>query len=142
MQDAAARQVGYGFVGWSAEDLERAVDAALSRGELYVALRDGGVAGAFILQWDDPSFWGRRPPDAGYVHKLAVPRGAAGTGVGPALLAEAERLVRDAGRTFMRLDCDATNPYLNAYYQRAGFTLRGTLPLPNGFLANLHEKRV
>src|SRR5438046_3981639 len=73
--------------------------AQISHGEVYVALVDDTAAGTFILQWSDSPFWGERPPDSGYIHKLAVRPDFAGRGIGREMLrwAEARRRVRARG---------------------------------------------
>ncbi len=54
----------------------------ISRGEVYIALVDDLTVGTFILQWTDSLFWGERPADAGYIHKLAIRPGSGGKGIG------------------------------------------------------------
>jgi ribosomal protein S18 acetylase RimI-like enzyme len=77
------------------------------------------------LQWSDETFWGERPDDAGYVHRLVVRRDRAGTGVGPACLDWASQRVRAANRAWLRLDVSADNLPLALYYERLGFQYRG-----------------
>jgi ribosomal protein S18 acetylase RimI-like enzyme len=142
MLEAARRQAELGARAWTADDLEQTVDGALARDELHLVRREGGAVAAFVLQWQDELFWGVRPDDAGYVHALAVARDAAGMGIGRAVLAWCEARVRMAGRRYLRLDTDADNPRLNAYYLDAGFVLRGVLPSVRGMRASLFEKPV
>lgn len=97
----------------------------IAAGERFVARWDGVLAGTLRLCWDDPATWGTQPPDAGYVHGLAVARTFAGRALGRALLDWAARAAADAGKTTLRLDCVAHNAPLRAYYQRAGFTVCG-----------------
>jgi ribosomal protein S18 acetylase RimI-like enzyme len=138
--DAARRQARHRTSAWGADELAETVDRALLHGELYLARRSGVAVGAFVLQWADSFHWGERADDAGYVHKLAVREDAAGGGVGRQILRWAEERVRGAGRDFVRLDCDADNPRLNAYYRDAGFVLQGTLLRADGLRMNLYEK--
>ena len=82
----------------------------------------GEAVATVVLQWEDEVFW----PDvlageSAFVHRLAVRRRVAGTGVAAALLAWAERRAQDAGRSWLRLDCSAEHPGLCRYYERAGF---------------------
>ena len=65
--------------------------------------------------------------DAGYVHRLAVPR--RGTGQGQRLLGWAAQQVTDRGRSHLRLDCVATNGELRRYYERLGFAYCGDTEL-------------
>jgi GNAT superfamily N-acetyltransferase len=75
-----------------------------------------------VFQWRDRLFWPDDPPgEAAYVHRLAVQRRVAGTGVAAACLSWAEKRSRDAGRSWLRLDCSADHPGLCRYYEAAGF---------------------
>lgn len=114
----------------------------IERGEVYLASRGEARVGTFSLLWADPPVWGETPDDAGYVHGLAVRRSAAGQGVGPLLLDAAARLVADAGRPYLRLDCWAGNPDLCAYYDRHGFARRGRKDLGGGFVVQRFERGV
>src|SRR5712692_5631044 len=44
----------------------------IRKGEVYLARQENQVTGTITLQWSDPRFWGDTPPDAGYIHKLAI----------------------------------------------------------------------
>ena len=93
----------------------------IMRGEAWIARWQGERAGKITLQWEDTAVWGQTPWDAVYVHGLSTHRDFAGKGVGLALLRWAERAAEAAGRSYVRLDCNADNPELRAYYERAGF---------------------
>ena len=117
------------------------IAAAIERGEVYVAELDGNVAATVTLLWDDPTYWGERPADAAYVHKLAVSRACAGQRIGQAIVEWADRTAADAGREFLRLDCLRDNPGIRTYYERLGFQHRGDL-LVNGRDMSIYERRV
>jgi GNAT superfamily N-acetyltransferase len=108
---------------------------AVARGELFVGEDPAGrVIAAMILQWDDRPIWGERPPDAGYVHKLAVRRDYAGRDAGGEMLEWAAARARERSRRWLRLDTLANRPRLHRYYKEHGFhrvgeTRRGDLPL-------------
>jgi GNAT superfamily N-acetyltransferase len=95
---------------------------------VWLAERAGEPVGTLTLQWRDP-LW---PDDgrAGYVHRLAVRRGAAG--LGRELLEWAAAAVSEQGRELLRLDCGATNHALRGYYETAGFVHRGDVEIPVG----------
>jgi GNAT superfamily N-acetyltransferase len=117
--------------GWlSARDVQqwplrfpaRLVRPGVEAGHTWLGYLDGVAAATITLTWADP-LW---PPDdglAGYVHRLAVRRTAAG--LGARLLEWAAGAIRDEGRSVLRLDCVATNARLRAYYESAGFRHRG-----------------
>ena len=113
----------------------------VSRGEVYLAKRDGQVVGTLTLQWADKMFWGNVPDDAGYLHRLAIRRVYAGMELGRQLLQWAEGKVASAGRDYLRLDCMAENQALRQYYEQAGFTYRGEVR-GEGWRASLYEKKV
>jgi GNAT superfamily N-acetyltransferase len=100
---------------------------AIGRGEVYVAELEGDVVATVTLLWDDPMYWGERPPDAAYVHKLAVRRACAGRRIGTAIVDWADATAAAAGRDFLRLDCNGDNPHIRAYYEQLGFEHRGDL---------------
>jgi len=117
------------------------VAALLDRGEFYVARVDGKPAATFALLSSDPAFWGEQPPDAAYVHALAVRRAYGGRGLGERLLEWAEAQAAADGRTYLRLDCMSDNEALRAYYERLGFEPRGEAQLDD-FTATLFERRI
>ena len=104
--------------------------ASIACGEMYLARREGVPTGKLSLQWQD-ALWQDEAGKAGYVHGLATHRDFAGQGVGRALLDWVERKVAAAGGEYLRLDCDAENPKLRAYYEGVGFTHRGDVALPH-----------
>jgi predicted N-acetyltransferase YhbS len=113
----------------------------VARGELYVVDVDGEPAATFTLLLDDLFFWGERPPNAVYLHKLAVRRAFAGRKLGEQIV---DWIVAEAaarGREYVRLDCQRDLPGIRAYYERLGFELRGEkTKAPNRAWA-LYERR-
>jgi GNAT superfamily N-acetyltransferase len=114
-----------GDVMWEGGELERAAIAAdVEAGQFYVAERAGIVAGVIRFQLEDDLFW----PDladssSAFVHRLAVRRRFAGTGIADALLAWAVERARAHGRLWLRLDCDHQRTKLRGVYERFGFRL-------------------
>ncbi|MGA0556279.1 GNAT family N-acetyltransferase [Larkinella sp. VNQ87] len=79
-------------------------------------------AGAFILQWKDPLFFGDVPDNtAGFIHKLAIRRAFAGQNLFARMLdfCRAECLKR--GIHEIQLETDGTRPALMQFYERNGF---------------------
>ncbi len=120
------------------------IEGRIARGELYLGRVDGEPAGTFTLLWSDPEIWGERPPDAGYVHSLAVSRAHAGCGLGQKLLRHAEKIVGGRGRRYLRLDCWNGSEKLREYYTGARFRHVGDRSFEGdpGWAASLFEKRV
>jgi GNAT superfamily N-acetyltransferase len=111
----------------------------ISRGEVHIGLVDEKPAGTLTLQWSDPIFWGERPLDAGYVHKLAVRPTYAGQNIGLAMLRWAEAETRNKGKRILRLNCLAEDRKIRNYYQQAGFLYKGDVVGPKA-VASLYEK--
>ena len=126
--DEATRWVGgLGFEHWPLPFPRDELGAAIVRGEVYVADLDGVAVATVTLLWDDPMYWGERPADAAYVHKLAVRRACAGQRIGTAIVEWADATAATSGRRFLRLDCLRDNPGIRSYYERLGFEHRGDL---------------
>jgi GNAT superfamily N-acetyltransferase len=110
-----------GFAQWPLPFPRDEIAGAIERGEVYVAELRGDVVATVTLLWEDELHWGERPPDAAYVHKLAVSRARAGQRIGHAIVAWADATAAANGRAFLRLDCHRTNPGIRRYYEELGF---------------------
>ncbi|MFL5981373.1 MAG: GNAT family N-acetyltransferase [Gaiellaceae bacterium] len=130
-----------GYEQWPLPYPRDEIEAAIERGEVYVAELDGDIVATVTLLWDDPTYWGDRPADAAYVHKLAVSRACAGQRIGSAIVEWADRTAGAADRDFLRLDCLGDNPAIRAYYERLGFEHRGDLVVNNRNMA-IYERHV
>ena len=140
--DEATVWVGQrGYEQWPLPFPREEIAAAIERDEVYVAELDGDVAATVTLLWDDPTYWGERPADAAYVHKLAVSRACAGQRIGQAIVEWADKTAAAAGRRFLRLDCLRDNAGIRAYYERLGFQHCGDLVV-NGRDMSIYERRV
>jgi GNAT superfamily N-acetyltransferase len=140
--DEATRWVqDLGYEQWPLPFPRDELAAAIDRGEVYVVEDEGDAVATVTLLWDDKTYWGERPPDAVYVHKLAVRRDRSGRGIGAAIVAWANAEAIEAGRDFLRLDCLRDNPGIREYYEQLGFEHRGDLTLV-GRQMSLYERRV
>ncbi len=121
LDESAAWLVAQGVRQWPGR-FERAwIEPAILRGETWLVEVEGEVAATVTLDWAD-ALW-EDDGQAGYVHRMAVRRHAAG--LGAEVLRWAADVTRAAGRSFLRLDCVASNRRLRAYYESAGFAYRG-----------------
>ena len=94
----------------------------LEAGDVYLAGEPGAPPIATVtLQWEDLPYWGARPADAGYIHRLAVRPERHAEGWGRRLIAWAEERTAAAGRPWLRLDCVAANPGIRRYYTEQAF---------------------
>ncbi|GIE98538.1 GNAT family N-acetyltransferase [Paractinoplanes rishiriensis] len=120
--EAAAWLVRSGIRQWPDAFDPEWVKPSLGRGETWLVRIDGRTAGTVTLDWAD-QLWADRAGKAGYVHRMAVNRWAAGAG--RAILAWTAAQARAHDAIALRLDCVATNAGLRAYYEGAGFQHRG-----------------
>ena len=130
-----------GFSQWPLPFPRDQIAAAIDRGEMYVVEAEDGEAVATVTMLLDDPYWGDRPPDAYYVHKLAVRRDRAGRGIGAAIVEWANAEAAEAGREFLRLDCLGDNLGIRDYYEDLGFEHRGDLVL-DGCTMSLYERPV
>jgi GNAT superfamily N-acetyltransferase len=108
---------------WRDENLEFArVAADVNAGLFFVAELSGESAGIVKFQLEDLAYWpDMRQHDAAYVHRLAIRRRFAGTGLSIAILRWAVPRTHTLGRQSLRLDCPASRPRLRAFYEDFGF---------------------
>jgi hypothetical protein len=102
------------------------IDEAITRGETWLVRAGDTAVGTLTLDWFDP-LWADAAGSAGYVHRMAVRRRAAG--LGAVILDWAADTVRRNRREMLRLDCVASNSRLRAYYEARGFVHRGDVPV-------------
>jgi hypothetical protein len=84
------------------------------------------AAGTVTLDWSD-SLWADVGGTAGYIHRMAVRRWAAGRG--DVILRWAADTARQRGVDALRLDCVKSNDPLRSYYAARGFVHRGDVPV-------------
>jgi GNAT superfamily N-acetyltransferase len=98
------------------------VTTDITAGLFFLAELSGAPAGTMMFQLEDLLFWPDRPePNAAYLHRLAIRRDYAGTGLSTALLRWAVNHTQTLGRRYLRLDCFASRPRLRAIYENFGF---------------------
>lgn len=94
-----------------------AVATASEANEVFIAERDGVVVGCLhMLTMTD--FFGRHHA---HISVIATTEAAEGTGVGKALLAEAEAWARRRGTSLLTLNVFDSNTRARRFYERAGF---------------------
>ena len=142
LRDAEAWLEGEGMPMWLPEELgEDRLRHDVEAGMHYLAIVGGELAGTLRFQLEDEEYWPDLPAaDSAFVHRLAVRRRFAGTGVGAALLDWAAERARTLGRQLLRLDCDWHRPRLRAFYERNGFVHHSDRQVGPFFVAR-YERR-
>jgi GNAT superfamily N-acetyltransferase len=123
LEDAQRWLRSRGIPQWTRPFDREWIAPKIAAGEFIIARLDRYPVAAARLLWSDALFWGERDDGAAlYIHSPAVRRAYAGQGIGLRFLDWAAEQARSSGRRSLRLDCDAGNRALCAYYERAGFT--------------------
>lgn len=96
---------------------------AENAGAQYMLARwHGRPAGTFKYQREDALIWPEAVlGEAAYVHRVAIARQYAGSGLAAVLLDAAAARARQEGCRYLRLDCEYQRPRLRAVYERYGF---------------------
>jgi GNAT superfamily N-acetyltransferase len=108
---------------WKADELSaEQIAADVGAGLFFVGEFQGQPACVVKFQLEDTLFW----PDisqekSAFIHRLAIRRRFSGGEVSSALLCWAAQRANALGRSFLRLDCEASRPRLRAVYERLGF---------------------
>jgi GNAT superfamily N-acetyltransferase len=125
--DASAWLAARGTDQWAKPFPAEHILSSIRRGEVFMIRETplSDAAATITLDRDaDPRLW--TPEEiaepALYVHKLAVDRAYAGTGLGSALLDWAGDQAVQQGAKWLRLDAWSTNARLQTYYLDHGFT--------------------
>jgi GNAT superfamily N-acetyltransferase len=123
LHEAAAWLRGRGIPLWlDSELLPQDITRHVSEGLYFIAEVGGEAAGTFRFELEDPDFWPDvAPGESAFVHRLAVRRRFAGSGVSTAMLTWAADRARGRGRSYLRLDCEAARPRLRGVYESFGF---------------------
>ena len=124
LNEAASWLHAHGIDQWPARFEAAWVGQAIAQGETWLVLVSGDIAATLTLDWSD-TIWSDIPGTAGYLHRMAVRRWAAG--LGGVLLRWAADATLAHGRSALRLDCVASNGRLRAYYEAAGFVHCGNV---------------
>lgn len=121
LREAAAWLDGTGKSMWQADELQ---DDLVAReiGSYFLAEVEGEDAGTLKFQLDDPLFWPDIPRgESAFVHRLALRRKYAGSGLSSEMLQWAVQQARALHKRFLRLDCAADRSRLRAIYENFGF---------------------
>ena len=104
---------------------------------LYVLEENNSIIGAVILLQEDVRWSENTNQSAFYVHNLVTDTGV--SGAGKEILLEVEKIARQQGKYFVRLDCAIDNRFLNHYYGSLGYKIAGTCQ-EETYIGNRREK--
>ncbi|MFD8736716.1 GNAT family N-acetyltransferase [Streptomyces sp. NPDC059618] len=126
LREASAWLASRGIDQWQYPPHRDRITEALIQGVCFLAFEgDDPIATIQVDDYADPEFWTTSDDlDAAlYVHRMAVSRRLAGSGVGVSLLNWAAKRAAVQGKRWLRLDAWKDNVGLHEYYERNGFTL-------------------
>ena len=83
----------------------------------------------FRLMEEDLKYWGKQQESAYYVHSLVVHPLLKRKKLGAQLIELIYQKAIDHKKSFLRLDCDATNYVLCNYYEMLGFSSVGSIEM-------------
>ena len=111
---------------WRHDELDIAlVNDDVNTALFWIAEVGGEPAGVMRLQRTDPDFWPDVPEgESAFLHRIAVRRRFAGSGISSVLRRFACDHARALGLKYVRLDCEASRPALKKIYEQFGFTYR------------------
>jgi GNAT superfamily N-acetyltransferase len=114
---------------WFPEEVSLARVAPDVDAGLFFLARVGGEPQATVkFQLSDWSFWYDLPEgESAFVHRLAVRRAAARTGMSTAILDWAAERARGLGLRYLRLDADPRRVKLCRFYEDHGFRQHSVL---------------
>jgi len=123
LEEAAQWVDALGVVMWEEGELVPGrVEREIAAGQFFIAEIDGDPAGAVRFQLEDRLFWPDLDgDDSAFIHRLVVRRRYKGHGVSTALMQWAVEHARSTGKSYLRLDTDASRPKLRELYERFGF---------------------
>ena len=123
LREVAAWLEQRGMPLWRQDELQlNSISAEVCSGLFFLAESDGEPAATIKYQLEDKLFWPDLPQDdSAFIHRLAVRRPFAGGEVSSALLLWAIARTHTLGRRYLRLDCVASRPRLQALYEGIGF---------------------
>ena len=112
------------------------IHEAIRRSELFLAMDNGGIVGAFILNHSQGDGYDRvlwktdaEADKTAVIHLLAVDPAQHGKGIGKALLRKAVEVCREAGDEVIRLDTLPRNIPGQRLYEGFGFQNCGEVEL-------------
>jgi ribosomal protein S18 acetylase RimI-like enzyme len=144
LTEATHYKLDHGDEAWGSEPFsDKEIQAMLAGGSVYVVYMGDDPVGTVSLKWEDDRIWGDQQPNAAYLHRLAIKDGLHGRHLGEKIIDWTLTEAAKNGRQFLRLDCEAKNTELCAYYEKQGFIRVRTRKIPNtSYEAALYERKI
>jgi ribosomal protein S18 acetylase RimI-like enzyme len=151
--DAHANKLTHGDCAWgeralSEADVLNVLSSSFARKDLYIVELDSMPVASFSLclagERSDLETWASQDPNAAYVHRLCVRKGFNGLGLGSYIIDWCLSRLSALDRRILRLDCDARNAKLCAYYESLGFIRVDISPdaSDGDYVASMYEKPI
>lgn len=122
LNQSAQYKLAHGDDAWASVPFTvEELNKHISKGNTYTARLGDTIVGTLMLLWEDEMVWGKQPPDAAYVHLLAVKDGHHGHNLGGQLLDWTSEQAVSNGKKVLRIDLPPENDGLKAYYEKQGF---------------------
>lgn len=97
----------------------------------------------YLLQETDPFFWRDIEINQSlFLHKLAVKRLYAKTGISSEMVKWAKELGNTLKKKYLRLDCASDRPYLCEFYEKNGFAKVGEQLIMNKYPTTFYEYKM
>lgn len=132
-----AEEAGLTTTGWvrGIYPVREVAEAALGRGDMYVAEYDGRVVASGIINNIQVNVyldcdWEYTAPDdkVCVLHTLVVDPDARSRGIGPAFVGFYEKTAREQGCEVLRIDTNARNLKARRMYDKLGYIERDIVP--------------
>lgn len=117
------------------------INEGFSKKEFFFIQSKNQIIGMFRISNQDILYWGIQNDEARYIHSFVIDHKFSGNQLGKKVL---DKIILDlkTNKIFiLRLDCNASNLNLCAYYENQGFVKVGEKQMPHA-LNNLYEKRL
>lgn len=94
--------------------------------EFYFLKIQTQTIGMYRLMTEDLLYWGKQETTTYYIHSLVIIPEFKGNNLGAQIIDNVYQLALKNGMSYLRLDCNASNPALCHYYEKLGFKKVGT----------------
>ncbi len=124
------------------ESIHSEIKSSIESGLFYaVEINNNNLSAVIEIRSTPEEIWQNDAADALYIHKLAICRKYADSGLGRNILTLIKSQALQQNIEYLRLDCVAHNTKLREYYESCGFDLKGIVEAGEVNLA-LYEHQI